>query len=236
MKLLTLITARGGSKRIPGKNLRILGGKPLICWSIDIAKKISQISDILVSTDDPDIQYIALNSGVMAPWLRPKFLSTDNANSVDVSIHALNWYEEHYGEVDGLILLQPTSPFRSQKNLVNGIDLFIKKEAPVVAVSPVLSHPMWSFKIEKERLIPYIDNEGLKLKSQDLPKAYIVNGSFYLISPKDLRSRKSFYSDNMTPLIVEDPVESIDIDTEWDWKIAEWIFKDYTLFNKKFVG
>ena len=95
MRILSLITARGCSKRLPGKNLRILGGKPLIAWSIDAAKDIPEICDILVSTDELDIAKASESLGAYVPWLRPSELATDQASSVDVALHALNWYESN---------------------------------------------------------------------------------------------------------------------------------------------
>ncbi|NDB69694.1 MAG: acylneuraminate cytidylyltransferase family protein, partial [Methylocystaceae bacterium] len=93
MKILALVTARGGSKRLPGKNLRKLDGIPLIVWSINIAKGVDTICDILVSTDSPSIANVARDAGALVPWLRPAELATDTATSVDVSLHALDWYE-----------------------------------------------------------------------------------------------------------------------------------------------
>ena len=108
MRILALIAARGGSKRLPGKNMRLLGGKPLIIWSIDVAKNIPDICDILVSTDDPAIAAVCTEAGAYVPWLRPAELSTDTASPVDVALHALDWYRAKKGSVDGLLLLQPT--------------------------------------------------------------------------------------------------------------------------------
>jgi len=225
MRILALITARGGSKRIPGKNIRLLGGKPLIAWSIAIAKNIPGICEILVSTDDKEITEVSKNLGALVPWLRPLELATDTASSVDVCIHALDWYEKEKGKVDGLMLLQPTSPFRSRESVFQGIDLFRKhKHRPVVGVSKAKSHPMWCFEIEKGIMHPFIKGEGLHTRSQDLPSAYIANGAFYLISPEELRKERLFYTENVVPLIITAPEEGLDIDTEWDWKLAEAIF------------
>ena len=113
MKILALVTARGGSVRLPGKNLRQLGGKPLINWSIEIAQDIPEICEILVSTDNESIADISREAGALVPWLRPQEVSTNEPSSVDVALHTLNWYEAEKGIVDGLLLLQPTSPFRS---------------------------------------------------------------------------------------------------------------------------
>ena len=116
MRILTVIAARGGSKRLPGKHIRVLGEKPLIIWSIDVAKDIPEICDILVSTDDTAIASVCTEAGILVPWLRPVELATDTANLVDVVLHALGWYETEKGAVDGILLLQPTSPFRTKKN------------------------------------------------------------------------------------------------------------------------
>lgn len=222
VRILALITARGGSKRLPGKNIRVLGGNPLIVWSIDVAKGIPEICDILVSTDDSAIAEVARNAGALVPWLRPAELATDTASSVDVCLHALDWYEGESGNVDGLLLLQPTSPFRSRDTVLRGIELFrAHKGCPVLGISPAESHPMWCFRLEGETMSPFIDAGGVNLRSQDLPPAYVVNGAFYLIAPEDLRQLRSFYSDNMVPLRIDRPEECIDIDTEWDWKMAE---------------
>jgi len=224
MSILALITARGGSKRLPGKNLRSLGGKPLIVWSIEVAKKIPAICDTLVSTDDSAIARVARNAGAYVPWLRPAELATDTASSVDVCLHALEWYEREKGKVDGLLLLQPTSPFRSCATVLRGIELFDKRgQRPVIGVSPARSHPLWCFELEGERMRPFLDPGASHSRSQDLPPAYAINGAFYLIAPEELRKRRSFYSDDMVPLVMEDPEESMDIDTEWDWRMAETI-------------
>jgi CMP-N,N'-diacetyllegionaminic acid synthase len=230
MKILTLITARGGSKRLPGKNLRSLGGIPLIVWSINVVQGLSEICDTLVSTDDPGIAEVARNSGALVPWLRPPELATDTASSIDVCLHALNWYESENGKVDGIMLLQPTSPFRSRESILQGIELFrLHQHRPVIGVSLAESHPMWCFKIEEETMYPFIEGGGLNMRSQDLPPAYVVSGAFYLSAPESLRKLKSFYSENMVPLVIDVPEENLDIDTEWDWKLAEAIWQNLYL-------
>jgi CMP-N,N'-diacetyllegionaminic acid synthase len=226
MRILALVVARGGSKRVPRKNIRPLGGSPLIEWSINIAKDVPEICDILVSTDDKEIAQVARNKGAMVPWLRPAELATDTASSVDVCLHALKWYEDENGNVDGLMLLQPTSPFRSRGTVLRGIETFCSHQChAVIGVSKAESHPLWCFKIEGEALQPFIESDGLRMRSQDLPLAYEVNGAFYLISPEDLREQRSFYGRDAVPLVIDAPEESIDIDTDWDWKIAEAIIK-----------
>jgi CMP-N,N'-diacetyllegionaminic acid synthase len=221
LRILALITARGGSKRVPRKNLRLLGGRPLIVWSIDVAKNIPEICDILVSTDDPDIAKVSRDSGALVPWLRPAELASDTASSVDACLHALEWYELDRGKVDGLLLLQPTSPFRRRETLARAIDLYTNNQCrAVLGVSPAASHPMWCYRIDGKALRPFIDNGAMDLRSQDLPPAYSLNGALYIIEPEELRRTRSFFTDTAMPLIVDEPTEGLDIDTEWDWKLA----------------
>ena len=221
MKILALIPARGGSKRLPGKNIRLLGGKPLITWSIDTAKKIADICDILVSTDDPEIAAVCKEADAMVPWLRPARLATDTASSIDVALHALDWYESEKGAVDGLLLLQPTSPFRTPKTVRRGIELYNENDQqPVLGVSPCHDHPMWTLKTDGKYLVPFMHEHGLGLRSQDLPLAYVVNGSFYLNQPTQLRASRSFVGVKAIPLLIESSQEALDIDTRWDFQMA----------------
>jgi CMP-N,N'-diacetyllegionaminic acid synthase len=222
MRILALITARGGSKRLPGKNIKLLGDKPLIVWSIDVAKGIPDICDILVSTDDPAVAMISKEAGAFVPWLRPSELATDTASSVEVALHALNWYESTKGSVDGILLLQPTSPFRTQQTVKRGIKLFSKNnQQTVLGISAINAHPMWSLKMEGDYLVPFMQDHGFGRRSQDLPSAYAVNGSFYLITPLALRNCRSFLTAKTIPLLIESEIEALDIDTEWDWSLAE---------------
>jgi CMP-N,N'-diacetyllegionaminic acid synthase len=200
----------------------MLSGRPLIVWSIDVARDIPHICDVLVSTDDPNIADVARNAGALVPWLRPAELATDTATSIDVSLHALDWYESQNGKIDGLLLLQPTSPFRSRNTVSRGIDLFLASNfRPVLGVSPAASHPMWCFRIQEQTLRPFIEDGGVHLRSQDLPPAFVVNGALYLVAPADIRKLRSFVTDEAVPLVIDDPKESIDIDSEWDWRMAE---------------
>jgi CMP-N,N'-diacetyllegionaminic acid synthase len=227
MKILALIPARGGSKRLPGKNMRSLGGKPLINWTIEAAQSVPEVCEILVSTDDSDIALIAKQAGASVPWLRPKDLATDQATSVDVVLHALDWYETESGSVDGVLLLQPTSPFRTSATIKQGIELFRKHDRKsVVGVSAVQDHPMWTFKVERGYLVPFIGKEGFGIRSQDLEPAYIVTGGFYLTTPGDFRNRASFIGSESIPLFITSLKEKIDIDTEDDFKFAEFLISE----------
>jgi CMP-N,N'-diacetyllegionaminic acid synthase len=221
MRILTLIPARGGSKRLPGKNIKPLGGKPLINWTIEAANRIPEICDILVSTDDTEIAAIAKAAGAFVPWLRPSELATDKATSVDVALHALDWYENEFGSVDGLLLLQPTSPFRRTSTIEKGIELFKNHNfQPVLGVSKSESHPYWSFRQEGEYLIHFLTNMDSGMRSQDLPLIFTTNGVLYLVSPHDLRRNKSFSGEKTVPLHISSQKERLDIDSKWDFHLA----------------
>lgn len=221
MKILTVVTARGGSKRLPRKNIKILGDKPLICWTIDSAKNIPEICDILVTTDDEEIAEVSTNFGALVPWLRPGYLSGDDARSVDVVIHALDWYEKNYGVVDGVLLLQPTSPFRKKETIEKAISLYLSKgRQTLLTLSPIREHPILSFYVTDNRLQSVIPMGDNNLRFQDLPPAYILNGLIYLIEPSRLRYLRSFNDPGAYPLIIDSSSECLDIDDEWDWFLA----------------
>ena len=223
MKILALIPARGGSKRLPGKNIRLLGGKPLIIWSIDVAKGMPEISDILVSTDDPSIATVCKEAGTIVPWLRPAELATDIASSVDVVLHALDWYEAEKGPVDAIILLQPTSPLRTVKSIRRAVAMFTQTggRQPVVSVSPASSHPDWCFRTTATSMEPYMGWGNLGKRSQDQELAWALNGAIYIISPDRLREERTFVTTDAQPFHMSDMREAIDIDDEIDFKLCE---------------
>lgn len=224
MRILALIPARGGSKRVPKKNIRLLGGRPLINWSIDAAKNHPDICEILISTDSIEIANICKKEGAYVPWLRPNNLATDEAGSVAVSLHALDMYEAEKGPVDGLLLLQPTSPFRSRETIKRGIELYASNNyQAILGVSPSPLHPLWMLSIQDNYLVPYMGGGCLEVRSQDLPCVYAVNGGFYLISPAQLRAHRSFSKGKVIPLITESLLETLDIDTESDFLFAQHI-------------
>ena len=221
MRILALIVARGGSKRLPGKNLRLLGGRPLIEWTIDVVKDLSQICDVLISTDDPAIAAVCIAAGANVPWLRPPELATDTASSVDVALHALDWYESQSGAIDGLLLLQPTSPYRTRKTVLKGIKLFQERKCSVIAVSEVKTHPARCFSIGADKI-----NMCYQADNKNIEPAYAANGSFYLISPIALRNKRSFLETSTVPMVIDNPREALDIDTEWDWLLAENLLEE----------
>ena len=222
-RVLAVIPARSGSKRLPGKNIRCLSGVPLIAWTIRTAKAAGVFEDVLVSTDDHEIGEIAKEYGATVPWLRPSELSTDTATSVDVVLHALSELKESEGM--SVMLLQPTSPFRSPETICRAVALHAQTDnAPVVSVCPAKAHPAWCFQVDDKGAMRRYAGDGTPLaRSQDLPPVYQLNGSIYLATKKDLYSEHSFLCPHTRALIVTQPEESIDIDDAWDWKLAECI-------------
>lgn len=226
MRLLGLVPARGGSKRLPGKNIRTLGDRPLIAWTLRAAQDSGVLCDVLVSTDAPAIADTARQWGGWVPWLRPAGLAGDTSTSVEVAVHALDWYEAERGPVDGLMLLQPTSPFRHPDSIRRAAALFESGHGhPVVSLCPAASHPAWTFRIEGGALVPYLGWQALGRRAQDLEPAYTLNGAIYLVAPDTLRKQAAFVTEATLPLVMDDPAESLDIDTASDWLLAEHILR-----------
>ncbi|MCP6699710.1 acylneuraminate cytidylyltransferase family protein [Pseudomonas donghuensis] len=221
MKILGIIPARGGSKRLPGKNIKVLDGRPLIAWTIEAALQSRVIDGIVVSTDDPAIAKVATQYGGIVPGLRPEHLATDTATSVDVVLHALDEYEAVHGAVDGVMLLQPTSPFRSAESIRRAVSLFrVDVSRPVVSVCAASSHPAWCFRLQGDSMEPVLGWEHLSRRSQDLEPAYTLDGSIYLVAPSVLRAQRRFVCPGTVPLVIADSFESLDIDTPEDWDVA----------------
>lgn len=217
--VLAVITARGGSKSLPRKNVLPLGGSPLIAWTVRAALAARCIARVVVSTDDDEIAVAARAAGAEVPFRRPAELASDSANSVDVMLHALDTVQgfEH------AVLLQPTSPFRTGADLDAAHSLWHASPGAgsCVAVcdaevSPWLMYRHGTFG-QLERLLP--EPPG-GLRRQDLPKALVLNGAFYFVGTSRLRAERRFVFANS--LGYEMPVErSLDIDTSADFAEAE---------------
>jgi len=231
MKLLALIPARGGSKRVPGKNIKPLGGLPLIAWTIRAARESGVFADVLVSTDDPAIADVARQHGASVPWLRPAELATDTAGSTEVISHAVTCYEAQHGPVDAVMLLQPTSPFRRAESIRQAAALFAEsapeQHRSVVSVSPVAQHPAWCFRLGEAGMEPFLGWDALRLRSQDLAPAFALNGAIYLAPAALARAGQSFLQPGMKPFVMDDAEECLDIDTPEDWHAAEMLAESF---------
>jgi CMP-N,N'-diacetyllegionaminic acid synthase len=227
MNILSIIPARGGSKGIPRKNVKLIAGKPLIAWTIETALALQAIDRVLVSTDDVEITETARQWGADVPFLRPEPLSSDTAKSIDVVLHALDWLKnkENYSP-DFVLLLQPTSPFRSVLDIQAAIELQKEKGADAVVGVCELPHPLsWVREVEFDgKLLPPQDT-GFAFRRQDARKLYQLNGALYFIKPDVLQKERTFLPEKTYAHIM--PVErSLDIDTPWDFYLADLILRD----------
>ncbi len=236
-RVLAIVPARGGSKRLPRKNIMLLRGRPLINWTIDTAFDSGVCTDVLVSTDDNEIASVARSAGAMVPWLRPAELATDTASSADVIAHALAWYEQVHGNVDAVLLLQPTSPFRSSQTIRGAVCTYMEQcgdsRHSVVSVSPAASHPVWTFNWRDGVLVPSLGWSALAQRSQDLEPVFTLNGSVYVIPANDARAAHPLVRLGTLPFFMTDARESMDIDTVEDWALAtHWATFDLTSTGK----
>jgi CMP-N-acetylneuraminic acid synthetase len=224
-KLLAIVPARGGSKRLPRKNALQLGGRPLICWTIAAAQASGVIDEILVSTDDEEIAGIARDAGALVPWLRPAELATDTATSTAVIQHALAWYEREHGSVGAVVLLQPTSPFRTAASIRDAVATFraqVDEDVhAVVSVSAAQNHPAWCFQLSGDTMQPFLGWENLQRRSQDLAPAYALNGAIYVLPAATVRSGTPLLAPGIRGFVMADPHEALDIDTPDDWQTAQ---------------
>ena len=221
-KLLAIIPARGASKRLPRKNILDLSGKPLIAWTIEAALGSKYIDRVVVSTDDQEIANIAKKYGADIPFIRPSELATDQTTSVDVVLHLLNQLEKIEDKYDYVILLQPTSPLRTAKNIEEAIKLLRTKNSDaVISVCESEHPPLWYNTLPDDMSMDNFLDASIKNKrSQDLPKQYRINGAIYISSIERLRNESSFFlSENCHAYIMEQNV-SIDIDTIDDFDFA----------------
>jgi CMP-N,N'-diacetyllegionaminic acid synthase len=222
MKILYIIPARGGSKGLPGKNIRLLNAKPLIAHSILAAQRAQNKGIIVVSTDDTDIANIAKQYGAEVPFMRPAELSNDSASSIDVLLHAIEFYENKKQFFDLIVLLQPTSPLRTSEDIDNAIQTMkVKKAEAVVSVCETEHHPLWANIIPPDGSMKSFLRDDIKgLNRQQLPTYYRINGAVFISTIKAFKKNRSFIHDNTFSYVMPQS-RSVDIDYEIDFKLAE---------------
>lgn len=225
LNILAYIPARGGSKRLPGKNIKCLSGKPLIHYSIDTAIASQAFGKIVVSTDDTQIAEVAQAAGAAVPWLRPAALASDQSSVVDAMQFDLQQLAEQGEQFDAVMLLQPTSPFRRVASIQQAIDMY--QGDSVISVSPVREHPYWMKTIDDNGVIqPLFADQTEPQQAQQLPPVYGLNGLIYLTSCQTVLTQHTLYSPRARALIIDNAQEALDIDTADDWWLAEqWIKK-----------
>lgn len=218
---LVVIPARGGSKGLPGKNIKPLGGKPLIHYSIELARKLFSDDSICVSTDSVQIKQIVEETGLPVPFLRPPELATDTAGTYEVLLHALEHYQKLGAWHKNLLLLQPTSPFRSVKDIVQMSKQFEEEEAEIIVSVGIAHHnPYFSLFEENEEGYLVKSKEGNFNRRQDCPPAFYYNGSAYLMKVMTLRQKPIAQFKKVRKYVMEEKY-CLDIDTPLDWLICE---------------
>ena len=228
MDILALITARGGSKGIPGKNIKPLAGKPLIAWTIETALASRSLARVIVSTDDTEIAEVSREWGAEIPFLRPVELAQDASSHISVVEHALQWVETNdHWLPDYVLLLQPTSPFRMVEDIDGAIEVARQKDAnAVLGVCPAHNHPYLTKRIlDDGTLADFISVDMAYMRRQDLLPAYVINGAIYLNKSSSLLQQRSFFPPGALPYIML-PERSMDIDTPWDFYLADLILRN----------
>ena len=233
--VMGLILARGGSKGLPRKNILPLVGKPLIAYTIEVARASAILDRVIVSTDDQEIAEVAKRYGADVPFHRPTDLAKDDTSVFPALLHAVTWLSEHEGYNPGYVmLLQPTSPFRTVEDIQGAVSLAVRKQGDaVVSVSPVRQHPYWMKQISEDgRLISQYPPEHAAFRRQELPTLYVPNGAIYLVVRSVLLEKQTFYTERTYGYVI--PAErSLDIDNAWDLYLAELIMKDRMNREKK---
>ena len=228
MRLLGWIPARGGSKGVPGKNKRVLGDRPLITHTMVVARAAGCFDRIVVSTDDSEIAQLASEARAEVPWMRPPELASDDSPAMDSLLYDLNRLEEEQNyRPDGVLLLQPTSPFRSVETVRRAAAMLAEAGSEsVISVSPAHEHPYWCKRIREDGVLePFFSDCPETIRRQDLPPAYVLNGVVYAATRDTLVSRHSFHSKNARALLVASEAESLDVDTPFDWLVAETVWR-----------
>ena len=224
MRILAIIPVRGGSKGVSGKNIKLLDGKPLLAYTSEIALQSKYLTEVMVSTEDEPIMEVAKNLGIKVPFVRPMTLAQDNTPTLDVIIHALEWYKNQNIFFDAVCLLQVTSPFRTVAFLDEAIEKFMKKDTDSLVSVQKVPHeynPHWTFEVNAEGNLKIATGEAeIISRRQELPTAYHRDGSIYLTKTKVLLDEHSLYGKS-TAFIESDSESYVNIDTLQDWEKAE---------------
>lgn len=223
-KSLAIITARAGSKGIPSKNKKLLAEKPLIQYTIEAALQVFEKSNICLSTDDLDIIKLAQTLGIEVPFVRPSELASDTATTYDVLIHAINFYRDNQNlDFEQIVLLQPTSPFRTANHIKEALALYDETCEMVVSVKETKANPYYVLREETTDGWLEPSKKGNFTRRQDAPKVWELNGAIYVINVKALIEKPMSHFTKVKKYEM-DEISSHDIDTLLDWQMAECIF------------
>lgn len=223
--MLAIIPARGGSKGVQKKNIRSLGGKPLIHWTIQAAMKAKGVNRVILSTEDSEIAELCRPTGIEIPFMRPKQLAQDNSLAIDTYIYTVEkLINEFQYDKDEFIVLLPTNPFRDSIDIENAIDIFYDKKADSVISCCKLNHSSnWTFQVDQYGLIK--KNEHQLKNRQDEELKYLPNGGIFILKNSLIKDSYNYYSDNTYPYVMPEE-RSLDIDTENDFRFAEFLVSE----------
>ena len=226
-RIVAIIPARAGSKRISNKNIKPLADKPLIEWTIQAALSSTKIDHVVVSTDSEEIASVAKNAGADVPFLRPGRLGGDTSTTVDVILHALKALGEVGKTYEYVMVLQPTSPLRTASHIDGALMLAEEKNADgVISVCPCEHSPLWAGQLKEDQSMDgFIDLSITKTRSQDLPSYFRLNGGIYLVNTDRLLKEQSLFLADNAFAFVMDTIDSVDIDEELDFMLAETIVR-----------
>jgi CMP-N,N'-diacetyllegionaminic acid synthase len=227
-RVLALITARGASKRLPGKNIKLLLGKPLVAWTIEQALKSKFCDKVIVSTDSSAIAEISRQFKAEVPFMRPKELATDAASSLDVVFHSLEFLRLKEEEFDYLALLEPTSPLRKKGDIDRAISLLVdnpKADALISLGRVHLEHPMLVKRMENDFVKPYTNLPQIH-QSQQADEAYFPYGVIYLSKVDSLYKNKTFYPERSIPMLIE-RWQNYEVDDAEDFLVIEKMMQEH---------
>ena len=218
--MLVVIPARGGSKGVPGKNIKLLGGKPLIHYTIEAARKVVPDHQIIISTDSPEIKRVAENTGIEVPFLRPSTLAEDTTSMDEVIRHALNYFEKENPAPQKIMLLQPTSPFRDQSHIKEALKKFESSMEMLLSVKKAESSPYFELREEgKGGFLKKILSYSV-LRRQETPAVWAINGAIYILNTRAFKEKTIHELERVRKYVMDD-ISSMDIDTPLDWEMAE---------------
>ena len=222
MKTFALIPARGGSKGIPRKNIKLIAGKPLIVWTIEAALRSNLLSSVVVSTDDAEIAEVARHAGAQVPFMRPTEISQDHTPGLDPVLHAI----AQLPQFKAVLLLQPTSPLRTTEDIDTCLNMAANQQTPsLVSVCEPDTHPYWTYRLTEGRGLEPLIPVAPVTRRQDLPPVVAVNGALYFAEADWLRrSGNLIGAETLAYLMPRD--RSVDLDTPLDWKLAELLLKE----------
>lgn len=221
--MIAIIPARGGSKGLPGKNIRSLGGKPLIQWTVEAALGAHSIDRVVVTTDSEEIAAVASSAGAEVPFLRPAELAEDHSSAIDVYLHATGWLAEYGADVSTFMVLLPTVPFRTSEDIDAAYARFLEMGAQtLVSMREAETPPGWYFISDQEGFVKNagFGETGAVANRQVGERYYVPNGAIYILDRQLLNERRTYYSDK-TAQYVMPPERSVDIDTPIDFLFAE---------------